>query len=83
MHIALTPELERRVADAVASGQFSSPEEAVAEALHLLLAAPDQRFAWIDDEIRQGIEAADRGEFLAGDEVRAERATRLSSLPGQ
>ena len=71
MNVELTPELEQLIRSKVDSGRYSSASEVVGEALRLL-DKRDESFGLSKDEIRQRIEegwqAAQRGEFVDGDE---------------
>lgn len=73
MNVSLTPELEKFVADKVASGRYTSASEVVREALRLL---EDQersralRLEEFDRELQARMDALDRGEFVTAEEVR-------------
>jgi antitoxin ParD1/3/4 len=81
MTITLVGEQERRVADKVREGSYSSAEHLAAEALKLL-AARDERERGLENlraDIAVGWEQADRGELLNGPVAMAglvERARR-------
>ncbi|MBD2773498.1 type II toxin-antitoxin system ParD family antitoxin [Iningainema tapete] len=75
MKVSLTPEVEQLIQEKINSGQYTSVSEMIAEGLRLLderdkLRAA--RFAELKQKIREGIEAADRGELIDGEEVFAE-----------
>ncbi len=75
MKVSLTPELEELIQEKINSGQYTSVSEIIAEGLRLLderdkLKAA--RLAELKEKIREGIEAADRGELIDGEEVFAE-----------
>ncbi|HEY8567238.1 MAG TPA: type II toxin-antitoxin system ParD family antitoxin [Beijerinckiaceae bacterium] len=73
MNVSLTPELERRVAEKVESGLYTSASEVVREALRLLFEAErikDRRLASLDADIRRGLAQLDGGEGHDGEESR-------------
>lgn len=74
MNISLTPELERRIAEKVDSGLYTTASEVVREALRLLFSDEASRRqqrtkAWLDAEIHAGLDELDRGEWMEGDEA--------------
>lgn len=82
MNISLTPELERLVAEKVASGLYESPSEVVREGLRLLLKAEDARAEarkQIDAMLQVGIDQLDRGEGIDGEVSRARMMRRFAS----
>ncbi len=75
VNISLTPELERLVAEKVASGRYQSASEVVREGLRLLEERDMIRRARLDElreQVAVGLEQAKRGELLDGDQVFAE-----------
>lgn len=71
MNVSLTPELERLVNQKVESGLYSSASEVVREALRLLNERDrtrEHRLAELKRNIAIGIEQADRGELIDGEE---------------
>jgi len=75
MQVSLTPELEELIQEKINSGEYTSVSELVVEGLRLL----DERdrnkisyLAQLKEKIRVGIEAANRGELISGEEVFAE-----------
>ena len=75
MPITLPPEHERLVSEALRSGAYQSPEEVIKRALELLR----DRDAWLAEnraKIEEGYAAAQRGELLDGDQVRAQMDDR-------
>jgi antitoxin ParD1/3/4 len=69
MNVSLTPELEKYVADKVASGRYTS--EVVREALRLLEDHDKARAAQLEEfnqELQRRIDSADRGEFVTAEE---------------
>ncbi|MEG4282882.1 type II toxin-antitoxin system ParD family antitoxin [Microcoleus sp. A006_D1] len=72
MNISLTSELEKLIQEQVKKGKYSSASEMVGEALRLLWERDrikEKRLAQLKEKIRVGIEAADRGEGIDGEEV--------------
>ncbi len=75
MNVSLTPELEQFVYDKVKSGRYLSASEVVREALRLLEERDhlhQAKLAELRQHLAIGIEQADRGELIDGDEVFAE-----------
>jgi antitoxin ParD1/3/4 len=71
MTITLQPEHERLVAEALRSGAYQSSEEVIKQALELLC----DRDAWLAasrTKIADGYAAAQRGELIDSDQVRAQ-----------
>jgi antitoxin ParD1/3/4 len=74
MNISLTPELERRIAEKVESGLYTTASEVVREALRLLFSDTDEPYrhsmkAWLRAEIEEGLAEIERGEWIDGDEA--------------
>jgi len=72
LNVSLTPELERFVDQRVASGLYQTASEVVRDALRLLEEQEAARQAALEElrrHVAVGIEQADRGEFLDGDDV--------------
>ena len=83
MNISLTPELEQFVQSKVDSGMYYSASEVIREGLRMLQEREMLKQIQIEElrrEIQKGIEQADRGEFVNGEEVfeniRAKSRTR-------
>lgn len=73
MNVSLTPELEKYVANKVASGRYTSASEVVREALRLLEREEKSRQEQIEEfnrELDARIAALDRGERVTSEEVR-------------
>lgn len=71
MNISLTPELDKLVQDKVASGLYNSASEVIREALRLLKEQDLLREARLKElrrDVLIGIEQADRGELIDGQE---------------
>ena len=72
MNVNLTPELEKLVQDKVASGLYNNQSEVVREALRLLAEQERLRSQHLDglrEALAEGLQQADRGELLDGEEV--------------
>jgi antitoxin ParD1/3/4 len=75
MNVSLTPELEKFVADKVASGRYTSASEVVREALRLLEREEKSRKEELEEfnrELQRRMEAADRGEYVTAEEFKRE-----------
>jgi antitoxin ParD1/3/4 len=71
MNVSLTPELEKYVADKVATGRYTSASEVVREALRLLEReekSREEQIAEFNRELDARIASADRGEYVTADE---------------
>ena len=75
MNVQLNPDAKQFVEGLVASGQFRSADEAVAEGVRLLMSQQQLRA-----EIQKGIEEADAGNVFDGEEVFAELRERAGKL---
>ncbi len=75
MNVQLNPEAIQFVEGLVAAGQFKSVEEAVAEGVRLLMSQQHLRA-----EIQKGIDEADAGLGIDGEEVFAELRERAKKL---
>ncbi len=81
LNVSLTRELERFVEERVASGLYQTASEVVRDALRLLEEREAARQSALEElrrHVAVGIEQADRGEFLDGDDV-FEELKRLSA----
>ncbi len=78
MSYSLPPEFERAVLDRVRSGQFSSPEDVLSAMMQALEDAEALR-----GEIQVGLEQADRGEIVDGDEAFEWLRARSARIPAQ
>jgi antitoxin ParD1/3/4 len=82
MNVSLTPELERLVTAKVKSGMYGSSSEVIRAALRLLQQWEADQAARLDAlrrDVGIGIEQADRGELVDGDEVFDELLKRRSA----
>lgn len=80
MNISLTPEQQKFVAERLQSGRYHTAAEVVREGLRLLMdreRLEQQKLDVLREEIRRGIEAADRGELVDGEQVFAELQAKL------
>ena len=71
MNVSLTPELEKYVADKVASGRYTSASEVVREALRLLEREEKSRTEQLEEfnrELQLRIDSLDRGEYVTAEE---------------
>ena len=72
MNVSITPSLEEFVKEKVDSGLYNSASEVIREALRLLKEQDrlrQLRFEELKKEIAIGMEQADRGELLDGEEA--------------
>ena len=83
MTIELKPEQEHRIAEALRSGAYQSPDEVIDRALEVL----HERDEWlmanrqtVDAKIRTGIEELNRGEGIPEDKL-DEHLDRLKAQP--
>jgi len=71
-NVSLTPELDKFVEAQLASGRYQSASEVFREGLRLLQEREEQRKAALDEvrkKVREGLDAAKRGEFFDGEAV--------------
>ncbi len=87
LNVSLTPELGDFVETRVASGRYQTASEVIREGLRLLEERENTRevaLAELRAQLRRGIEQADRGELLDGDnvfeEIRQMSARRRSEI---
>lgn len=78
MNVELPPDAIRFVKSLVASGEYPSIEEAVAEGVRLLMARQQ-----LKDDIQAGIDDLDQGRCVDGKQVFAELRERARSLGDQ
>jgi antitoxin ParD1/3/4 len=77
MNISLTPELERLVADKVASGLYNNASEVVREGLRLLKEHDEVRLRW-REQIERGWLDVQAGRVIDGPAVVARIKQRLT-----
>jgi antitoxin ParD1/3/4 len=85
MRISLTPELERRIAEKVQSGLYTSASEVVRDGLRLLFetdALQERQLARLRADIQVGLDQADNGELLDGEASRARVMSAIAEAPG-
>ena len=76
MRIELSKEHEDWLRSQVAAGRFASFDEAVAEALAILMDDNDE-FEWAKPLVEEGLAELQRGEAISADEVFARIEARL------
>ena len=84
MNVSLTTQLEAFIQEKVDSGQYRSASEVVREALRLLWEQNQARQLRLDrlrQEIAAGIEEADRGDLIEGENVFAGLRARGEARP--
>ena len=72
MNVSLTPELERRIAEKVESGLYTTASEVVCEGLRLLFEAETLRAERLDRltaDIQLGLDQLDQGQGIPGEVV--------------
>ena len=82
MNISLTPELEELVQKKVESGRYSSASEVIRAGLRLLEQEDElreTRLAAMRAQVQEGIEQAERGELVDGEEAVARVKKRAAS----
>lgn len=82
MNVSLTPELERRIAEKIDSGLYTSASEVVREGLRLLFETEElreRRLGQLRADIRRGLDQLDRGEDIPGEKLLAEVTERLEA----
>ena len=83
MNVALAPEQEKFILEEVSSGKYSSPNEVVRAGLSLLMAREDQlRFEEFRKEIALGVDEANRGELIDGEEVFKKLRAQIQTVTG-
>ncbi len=71
MNVSLTPELERMIAERVASGRYASASEVVRDALRLL--DERDRLNQLRQDVRLGLDQLDQGRHRPFDDQTLER----------
>ena len=82
MNVSLSPELERRIAEKIESGLYTTASEVIREALRLFFAeseARERRRAQLQADIELGIGQLDRGEGIPVDQLRKELTARRAA----
>ena len=83
MNVSLTPELEDLVNSKVKSGMYHSASEVIRAGLRLLREQDELRALRLQElrrEIARGVEQADRGELLDGEQVLAGLHQRIDEI---
>ena len=83
MNVSLTAELERRIAEKVESGLYTTASEVVREGLRLLFQQElrrEERLARLRADIAVGLEELDRGEGIPADQLYAELTGLLDAM---
>lgn len=82
MNVSLTPELERRIEERVASGLYGSASEVMREALRLYFRIDDAQgraLERLNHDIGEAIGQLDRGEGIPADEARRLSKERIAA----
>jgi antitoxin ParD1/3/4 len=82
MNVSLTPELERRIAEKVESGLYTTASEVVREGLRLLFAADALRaeqLRRLNADLQIGLDQLDRGDSITGEALARELDVLLKS----
>jgi antitoxin ParD1/3/4 len=82
MKVSLTPELERRIAEKVESGLYTTPSEVVREGLRLLFSLDVSRgelAGRLRTDIQIGLDSLQSGESFPADDVFAEVTQRIEA----
>ena len=64
VNIALTPELEKAVAEKVRAGGYADESQFVCEILHETLARSDNETEWLKGEVQKGVDDIEAGRFV-------------------
>ena len=86
MNVSLTPELEKLVAEKVASGLYTSASEVVREALRLLAESdrqPALRVHELREHIAKGLASAKAGRLTDGPAFGRQLLEKLGKLEGK
>jgi antitoxin ParD1/3/4 len=82
MPFPLPPEFQRAVLDRVRSGQYASPEDVLAASIAALEQVEEERKA-LRREIQVGLDQAERGEIVNGEEAFAWLKARIGKKVGR
>lgn len=83
MNVSLTPELEKMIAEKVASGMYNTASEVVREGLRLIQDRDEVRKRKLDalrEDVRRGIDDLEAGRYRDGREVMADLERRLRGM---
>ncbi len=75
MELTLTPEIKAAVGRLMKSGRYASEVDALATAVKLL-EEEERAFAELRQKVREGVEAADQGDLIDGEDVFADLKRR-------
>ena len=81
MDVALSPDLERQLAETLKTGRYTSASEVISEGLRLLFAANltrAEQLARLREDIQIGLDQLDRGESVDGETALREVNARLA-----
>ncbi len=83
MNISITPELEKRIAEKVAAGAFTTASEVICEGLRLYFEAEDRKMkrTQLQKDIQAGLDQLDRGDEIPGEQVFKELSQCFSNPP--
>jgi len=79
--VALSPDLERQLAETLKTGRYTSASEVISEGLRLLFAANltrAEQLARLREDIQIGLDQLDRGESVDGETALREVNARLA-----
>jgi len=82
VNVSLTPELERRIAEKVESGLYTTASEVAREGLRLLFSRSDlleEQTARLRAEIQVGLDELDRGDVVPMDAAFADAGERIAA----
>lgn len=86
MEITLTPEVEQYIQSKISSGQYASASEVFLAGIKLLQDIEKTyqgRYQALRDEVKIGLDAADRGEVVDADTVFSQLQERLNQKRNQ
>lgn len=81
MNVSLTHELESFVQEKVKCGMYASASEVIRESLRLMCAHENlkkQQVAQLNHEIKRGLDALDRQEFVDGEKSRERMKQKMN-----
>jgi len=81
--VALSPDLERQLAETLEAGRYASASEVISEGLRLLFAANltrAERLARLQEDLQIGLDELNRGETVDGETALREVNARLAGL---
>lgn len=81
--MTFTPEQQAWLDARVASGEFASPEEAIAHLIDIAIAEDEDDLAWAKPLVDEALASVERGDVITLEEHRARNAARLAALRGR